>query len=108
MPTTVEVAGGVGALAGTARTWIKGRGAVSPTDAEGARAYCGPAHGHTWLLESGSSWPPRTMLVSQDRPREYRLIHDLRAHRPARDHLGHTLYMLVIPGRDRDGSTTTA
>ena len=137
VPTTVEVAGGVGTLTGTARTWIEGRGAadaswsargavvpnqlhvsveqavvaildVSPTDAERARAYCGPAHGHTWLLESGSPWPRRITLVSQDGPHGYRLIHDLRAHRPARDHLGNTLYMPVIPGRDRVGRTTTA
>ena len=137
VPTTVEFAGGTGTLTGTARTWIERRGVedaswpargavvpnqlhvsveqavvaildLSPTDAERARAYCGPAHGHTWLLESGSSWPPRIMLVSQDGPHEYRLIHDLRAHRPARDHLGNTLYMPVIPVSDRDGRTTTA
>lgn len=38
----------------------------SPADAERARAYCGPAHGHTWLLEGESSWPPRIMLVGRD------------------------------------------
>lgn len=137
VPTTVQVAGGTGTLRGTVHTRIErrevedagwsARGAVvsnqlhdsveqalvavlssSSADAGRARAYCGPAHGHTWLLEGGSSWPPRIMLGSRDGPHEYRLVHDLRSHRPARDHLGNTLYMPVLPGRDRDGRSSTA
>jgi hypothetical protein len=82
----------------------------SPTDtaAEWAKAYCGPAHGLTWQRQGPTSWPPRIVLASRAGPQEYRLVHDPRAHRPARDHLGNTLYMPVPRSSDRAGWSTTA
>ena len=81
---------------------------TSLSDQEWAKAYCGPAHGYTWRRETASSWPPRIVLTSRSGPYEYRLVHDLRAHRPARDHLGNTLYMPAHRGNAQRRRNTTA
>lgn len=68
---------------------------------EWARAGCGPAHGQTWRRTAAETWPPRIVLVSSSGLREYGLVHDLRAHRPARDHHGSTLFVPTAGRGDR-------
>lgn len=80
---------------------------LRPTDGW-ARAYCGPAHGRTWLRAGPEAWPACVVLGSPAGPQEYRLVHDPRSHRPARDHLGNTLYMPVRIPRDRAAVQATA
>lgn len=75
--------------------------------AEWARACCGPAHGRTWLREDTAAWPTRVVLASRAGPQEYRLVLARRTHRPARDHLGTTLYVPVSRIGDRPGWGST-
>jgi hypothetical protein len=62
-----------------------------------AVAYCGPAHGQTWTHPDTADWPPEIMLSSGGLEYPYRLIHDVRARRLARDHSGNVLYVAVNP-----------
>ena len=60
-------------------------GIVAPLDLRCARAYCGPAHGHSWDL---SGAPPRLVsLRVGDDAWSYRLVHDPATGRPALDHM---------------------
>lgn len=70
-------------------------GTLDPPDPRWAKACCGPAHGHTWRRDEPSAWPLVVLLDSHVGPQEYRVVHDLRARRPARDEFGNTLYMPV-------------
>lgn len=59
-----------------------------------ARAYCGPSHGLCWALDSAA--PPRAVDIGSGKHRvTYRLVHNPRTRRPARDYLGNYLYMPV-------------
>jgi hypothetical protein len=68
--------------------------AVAPLDLRTARAYCGPAHGHSWDLRGA---PPRlvSLRVGGD-VWSYRLVHNPDTGRPALDHMDNYLY---VPGR---------
>ncbi len=59
------------------------------------RAYCGPAHGQTWLLEPGAE-PPTAVKAGNDRQLVYRLIYRLDTGEPALDDLGNYLYLPVL------------
>ncbi len=63
-----------------------------------AKAYCGPAHGQSWVIDDVHSLPEQLDLEFDGAVHVYRLVHDPRAGRPARDHSGNYLYMPVSYG----------
>jgi len=63
-----------------------------------AKAYCGPAHGQSWSFDAEQPPPERVDLGAADEVHSYRLVHDPRQHRPARDHHGNYLYMPIVYG----------
>lgn len=62
-------------------------------EAPRARAYCGSAHGRSWDLDPQAPPPARVRVRLGTQVLHYRLVRDPRRNRPARDHLGHYLYM---------------
>lgn len=58
-----------------------------------ARAYCGPAHGHCWVLDPVAVPPSSVELGVGSDLTCYRLVHHPRTRRPARDYWGNYLYM---------------
>lgn len=58
-----------------------------------AKACCGPAHGQSWDVDVNHPIPERVNLHTAGQRHCYRLVRDLRALRPARDHDGNYLYM---------------
>jgi hypothetical protein len=64
-----------------------------------AKAYCGPAHGRGWTIIGEHTLPERVVLDAAGGVHSYRLVHDLRLRRAARDQHGDYLYMPVRSGR---------
>jgi hypothetical protein len=60
-----------------------------------ARAYCGPAHGHCWTVDTDVELQPVVWLRSGTQPAAYRVTLDPVTRRPARDRLGNAVYMPV-------------
>lgn len=58
-----------------------------------ARAYCGPAHRHSWTLAADGPLPEEVLLAQDGKTYRYRLVHDLRERRPARDEYGDWMYL---------------
>ncbi len=58
-----------------------------------AKAYCGPAHGQSWGLDSARPVPDRVHLDAAGQVHCYELVRDLRLRRAARDHHGNYLYL---------------
>lgn len=83
------------------------KGSTRPT--RWARAYCGPAHGHTWALPTDESVTEHVDVTANGHTHSYRLVHDLRAHRPARDDFGHWMYLpaSTAPGSRPNIATAT-
>lgn len=78
---------------------VEGTPSLGDTPSRG-RAYCGPAHGHSWIVDDAET-PPRTVDLGEGRHRvRYRLVHHPRTHRPARDQMGNYVYMPVRHGFD--------
>lgn len=74
-----------------------------------ARAYCGAAHGHTWALTTGEPVAEHVDVSAHGHTHSYRLVHDLRAQRPARDDFGHWMYLpaSITTGRRPNIATAT-
>ncbi len=81
-------------------------GSTRPT--RWARAYCGPAHGHTWALPTGESVTEHVEVAANGHTHFYRLVYDLRAHRPARDDFGHWMYLPASTAAGRRPNIATA
>ena len=59
-----------------------------------SQAYCGPAHGHRWIVDGGQDVPAVVdRTVAGGRTVRYRLVTCLQTGRPARDHRGRYLYV---------------
>ncbi len=73
-----------------------------------ARAYCGPAHGRTWALAAGEPVTEQVNVCAHGHTHSYRLVHDLRARRPARDDFGHWMYLPASTAAGRHPNIATA
>lgn len=69
-----------------------------------ARAYCGAAHRYTWVITAGEPVPEEVGFSDGVRTHHYRLVHAPRTGLPARDHLGHLLY---VAGRYGEPASAT-
>jgi hypothetical protein len=58
-----------------------------------ARAYCGPAHGQHWIIDSDIEFPAVVWLEGLTEAAAYRLARNPATRRPARDRLGNVVYM---------------
>jgi len=65
---------------------------------ESAKAYCGAAHGQSWILDAAAPVPEWVELDAAGGVHPYRLVHDPRRAHPARDHEGNYLYMPAAYG----------
>lgn len=88
-----------------AATWTLSRSpaeqvGAAPVDQSRGRAYCGPSHGHSWVLHAAAP-PPRTVELGAGSHRvTYRLVRHPRTRQPALDHWGSYLYMPLRSGLD--------
>jgi hypothetical protein len=60
-----------------------------------ARAYCGPAHGQCWTVETDIELQPVVWLRGGAQSAAYQVTFDPVTGRPARDRLGNAVYMPV-------------
>ena len=79
-------------------SWSSHRVRPQPASARPSRAYCGGAHGSSWVL-AGEADPPVTVGVpSPDGQTSYRLVHSPRAGRPVKGSQGNYLYLPASGG----------
>ena len=60
-----------------------------------ARAYCGPAHGQCWIVDTDIEVQSVVWLEGAAESAAYRVTFDPATRRPARDRLGNVVYMPV-------------
>lgn len=58
-----------------------------------ARAYCGPAHGQSWVIGCDTPLADQVTLGNDGDASSYQLVRDAQTGRPARDRHGNFLYM---------------
>lgn len=68
---------------------------LTATAVRHARAYCGPAHGRSWSVQTDGTPAALVDLDVDGEAVAYRLVHHPRTRRPIRDDHGSFLYMPV-------------